>query len=798
MKFSYQWLMSLVDLKGLSATDVAKVLNDSGIEVESVEPLVKATKITTGYVQHHESIAGSDHLSKVIVDTGRHGIRTIVCGAPNIQKGQFVLVALPGAVLPEVTIQASTIKGVASEGMVCALDELGIDKKFLKQEQIDGIEVLPNTTTIGDDEILDKLGYTDTIITLKLLANRPDLWSLEGLAYEVSALCNRSLLRPQVNPEIDLAKSDFIIDVQTDKTKQFSIRVLEGITLISTPAWIKQRLITSGIRPLSFLVDIGNYIMLLTGQPLHMYDLKKLPRRELKLVDSSAQSFKALDEKTYTLIPGDITITSADEVMCLAGVMGAASCAVDEATTDIAIEAAAFDSIAIRKTSTRLNLVSDASIRFAKGLDLSQFDRVLMLTTQLIQSLTKINKVYQTVTVNRLNGKDKVIRYQPVQINRLLGTNYDGPTIRDTLARFAICIQEEGEYYLATPPAHRQDLQVVADLAEEVMRIKGFQDIQMTPMASPVQAGGYNEFQEKVRLTKTYLTSQGLDAVLTYTLLEKQWVDAFQLLDKKSALVLKNPLSEERQHVRTHVLGSLIQVVQYNLARQVSSGKLYEISQISYQEGQGQELAMVLFGQIPARAGLESQSQNFYHMKGLLEGLLSTLKIEPSRYQWKTFEDQVEVIHPGRSASLWIQNQLIAVIGELSPIAIERYDLGKTPVVVGQVNLQALLQLKTSITKLRMIPRFPVVSRDLAIVLPKNITFNQLVKTIKKAGKKLVDDVVLFDVYQGASLPEGQVSLALRIKLLDENKTLQEDEINTTLTAIKSALVTECHASLRS
>jgi len=531
---------------------------------------------------------------------------------------------------------------------------------------------------------------------------------------------------------------------------------------------------------------------------LHMYDLKKLPKPSLTLVEDWQQPFVALDQQSYPLVSGDIAIVSDAQVMCLAGVMGAQSCAVDEATTDVAIEAAAFDATTIRKTAMRLNLLSDASIRFAKGIDLSQFDRVLKLTTQLIQSLTSVQEVFQTVTINRLNGDRSSIRYQPQQINRLLGTSYDGPTVKDALARFAIQVLEDGQDFIATPPAHRQDLTGVADLAEEVMRLKGFKDIQITPMPSPIQAGGLNELQEKVRLTKTFMTSQGLDAVLTYTLSEKPWLDAFQLFEKKPHLSLKNPLSEERQQVRNHLLGSLIQVVKYNQARQINEGKIFEVSQIAYPHGQGQELAFVLFGNLPLRDGLYPQPQSFYHGKGLLEGLLHLLKIEPTRYQWRVYDEQPEIMHPGRTASLWIQNQRIAVVGEISPVALETYDLGKGPMVLGQVDLQTLISFKTSGIKLASIPRFPKVFRDLALIVPETIGYHQLVKTIKKAGKKLVDDVTLFDVYRGASLPEGQISLAIRIGLLDEQKTLQEEEINTTLAAIKSLLMTECNATLRS
>jgi phenylalanyl-tRNA synthetase beta chain len=305
---------------------------------------------------------GSDHLSKVVVDTGQHGQRVIVCGAKNIREGQKVLVALPGAILPKITIQETIIKGVTSQGMVCALNELGLDSKFLTPTQLEGIEVLEETTKVGNDLILQELGLMDTIIDLKLLANRPDLWSLEGIAFEVGALFNRPLIQQTFTEAKSLLKSEFKIDIQTTKTPQFSIRVLQGITQIASPSWLKRRLIASGVRPISLLVDVGNYVMLLTGQPLHMYDLKKLPSRSLTLSDQTERAFVALDQKSYSLQRGDIVITSGDHIMCLAGVMGAHHCAVDAHSTDIAIEAAAFDPASIRKTANTVSIE-----KFKKG-----------------------------------------------------------------------------------------------------------------------------------------------------------------------------------------------------------------------------------------------------------------------------------------------------------------------------------------------------------------------------------------------------------------------------------------------
>ena len=797
MKFSYQWLTTLVDLKGLLPIDVANAFHRAGIEVESVMPLVKASRITTGLVLQRTMIEGSDHLSKVFVDTGRHGQRTIVCGASNIREGQKVLVALPGAILPKLTIQESVIKGVTSQGMVCALNELGLDPKFLTATQLEGIEILDGKTQVGDDTILETLGLTDTIIELKLLANRPDLWAMEGIAMEVAALLNRSLIVQEKSKAIQSKPSTFQLDVKTDKVKQFSIRVLEGIQLIQTPTWIKQRLISSGIRPISFLVDIGNYVMLLTGQPLHMYDLKKLQNKAFTVGEAIKETFLALDGKTYALQPGDIVIKSGSKIMCLAGVMGAQECAVDATTKDIAIEAASFDPSSIRKTALRLNLISDASIRFAKGIDLSNFERVLEWTTQLIVSMTSIQKVSQSVSVNRLNVNPVHVSWTSDAINGMLSTKFSDIEINQALSRLGIVSKKVSNLNQAVIPSHRKDLVDVSDLAEEVIRLIGFDAIQTTPMPLHIQAGGLSEKQEKIRLIKNYLASQGLDETLTYSLVEERLINTFQLLQPLKPWILKNPLSEERKHVRTDMVGSLLQVVQYNLARQVTEGKIFEISKISFQGGEGLQLGIVLFGEFSMRSVIQPQPQTFYHLKGIVEGILALLQIEPSRYQWVIESNLSPILHPGRSGVLMIQNQRICAIGQLTPTLQSSLDLGKPPVFIAQIDLFALLSLKTSPLKLKAIPRFPSVTRDLAFYVSETLAFAHIVKTVKKAGKKLVNDVLLFDLYQGNQLPKGQMAMAIRVILLDDQKTLQEEEINQTMMAIKSSLVSECQITLR-
>ena len=794
MQISYEWLSSLVDLSAWTPQRVAQALVQAGIEVEDVIPFARATRVTTGKVLSKKAVEGSSHLSHVMVDTGHHGTRSIVCGAPNIDVGQVVLVALPGAELAVGTIQASTIRGVASEGMVCALSEFGIPNKFLTKDQLDGIEVLAPSTPVGHDDILRELGLTDTILHVKLLANRPDLLSLENFALEVSAVCQVPLM-PVDAPNVNQARqpSSMSLTVESPHVQQFSLQVLRGITFIQTPNWMKVRLMSSGVRPLSFFVDIGNYMMLLTGQPLHMYDVKKLPNSTLALRATSPSSFTALDEKTYPLLPTDVTITSGKDVMCLAGVMGSLACAVDETTTDIAIEAASFNPASIRKTALRLNLISESSQRFAKGVSHHDYERVLQMTESLIASLTSITTYEQRLTYNVMKQHVRTIPFEPTRINALLGTSFSEDVMMSTLARLGIRI-EQG---VATIPLHRVDMAYSADLAEEIIRLNGFEAIQPTPFVSQIRAGGLTHEQEKRQRIKDHLRHLGLFESLTYSLVNAAEQASLNLLSSRSHYTIKNPLSDERQDVRSHGLASLLDVALYNASRQTYDASFFEWSGMASPQGDREELNVVLMGHHVRRAGLHETAYSFYHGKGLVESMLTLLSIDSTRTQWVREERRPDILHPGRSAALLLQGEKVGVVAELSPIIRDKKGFGKTPVVVIQLEMTSLLAVKTSSLRLTPLPKYPNVSRDLAFVVETRIPFADIVKTIRKTGKSHVQSVDVFDLYQGEHVPTGFQSMAIRIKLLDPSKTLLDAEIQALMDTIKTQLIKDHHVEFR-
>ena len=794
MLVSMKWLRQYVDLDGISDTQVATTLTFAGIEVESVRPLTISSLITTGKVLSKNRVEGSQHLSALTVDTGAHGHRSIVCGAANVAVGQIVLVALPGAQLKDIKIQESSIRGVVSQGMVCSLLELGIEAKYLRQEQVDGIEVLASDTAIGDDQILDKLGYNDTILELKLLANRPDLLSLYHVALEVGALFDRAVKPWTMPSNFITAPANFTVDIQSDKVKQFSIKVVEGINKVNAPQWLKVALIASGIRPISLLVDIGNYVMVLTGQPLHMYDLDKLASPSLTIREGQTETITALDGKSYPTLTSDIRIDSGNQFACLAGVMGAHATQIDETTKSVAIEAAAFDGPSIRRTAQRLNLISESSQRFAKGMDFSSSEKVLDFAVSLLASMTTFKSVQQTVHGRTTPSTElKKIKFDVTKINRLLGTTWSCQRMETTLKRLGMIVRGDE----VTIPPFRVDMHTVADLAEEIVRLEGFDQLPETGLPHHDGRRGLNEKQTKVRALKNVFKARGYDEILTYSLQSTKQFQSLPSQFEGQPYYVHNPLSEERQVMRTSLLPSLIETIGYNIDRQNLQGQVFEMSQVTSTQAQSLHLAIGLWGNRFRRDVYEPIATDFYTLKGMIEAALQILHIEPTRYQWVKTTQQDPLFHPGQSAVLMLGSSRIGVIGAVSPTQLQLLGFGQIPLFVAELNLDPLLQLKTGSLKLTPLGRFPVVTRDLAFIVKNDVSFQNIVKTIKKAGKKLVDDVLLLDRYIGANLLEGTHSLAVRIRLESHEKTLTEEEILLTMMAVQTALVQEHHVILR-
>ena len=788
-----------VDLSDLTPEQIADKLTFAGIEVEEISRLASGTNLVIGHVLECAAHPNSDHLHILKVDLGpKYGVTQIVCGAPNARAGLRVIVARVGAKLPQIEIKDGVIRGEASHGMCCSLLELCVDAKFLSDYQKAGIEELPEDAPIGEENVLGYLGLDDVVLCLNVLANRPDLLSIFNVARELGAIFNR-----QVNIPTASARKDFETKIKigskTNRCSQFSAKEIRNIVTKPSPKWMSDFLMAMGVRSINNIVDIGNYVMLMTGQPLHMYDADKLPKAELYAQDDYDGDFVALDEKTYKVIPGDIVICSDNKPMCLGGVMGSLECAVDANTKNIYIEAASFDGASIRHTSNRLGLVSESSQRFVKGTNHFQSEFVLDYAAELINELCDAKENSNNVVYQSEENKEQVICSSISKINNRLGTEFSKEEIKKTLTSLNFELSFNGnDLFSAKVPQYRLDITSDADLSEEVIRLRGYDHVKSILPCLDTKVGMLTLRQQRLKNICSYLLNVGLDECVTYSLISKKEKDDFCLLNKEENYVILNPLTDEHEVFRTHILSSLLKTANYNVARQNKNLALFETSNMISKSSRSEHLAIVLVGQALNQGLLAKENYSFFHMKGLVEGIFSALGVESSRYRFDRFVDEKHELHPGKSAKIVFQNKTIGVMGELHPNQIEKYDLGKTSAVVLEMDLEALLEAKVSETKMSPISRFPSVSRDLAFVLDASIPSGDIVRAVKKVGGLLVTNCEVFDIYQGDNIAENKKSMAITITYRKDDGTLTDKEISDAEDKIKFELSRNFKAEIRS
>ncbi len=793
MLASYQLLSRFVDLSGIAPEEIADKLTFAGLEVEAVKPLSGAKGLVIGKILKAEKHPDSDHLHVLQVDEGeKYGVCQIVCGAPNARENLKVIVARPGAVLSEtVKIGKSKIRGVDSEGMCCSLSELGIDKLFLSEKQISGIEELDENAPVGEENVLDYLGLNDTVFDINVLANRSDVQAVYSLAKELSALFSRPLKIPQPL-RYQEKKTAFTCSSATRACPQFSIKAVRNVKTKASPVWLKNALMAQGIRSINNIVDIGNYVMVLTGQPLHMYDSDKLRSTHFEVRDDLSEDVVCLDGKTYTLLPGDLVVTNGGEPVCIAGTMGLLSVAVDENTKNIAVESANFKGSSVRRTSTRIGLSSESSAHFVKGINPKQDEFVLNLTAQLLVELADAEIVEETSRYAAIEEKPVRISCSVTYINRRLGTDFDYAFIASILEKLQIRIEEsDGDRFVAVPPDHRIDLLCDADLSEEVIRFAGFSRIPSRLPSMETTRGGYTPVQEKRLKVRSLLIDAGIDEALTYTLIAPK-EDEFVLLNQDRPYVVFNPMSVDHSVVRRGLVSSLLNVIAYNLAHQQENLAFFEVSDIITTAQNYQELCVVLNGKKSVRGKWVEEPYDYFDARGILDAILSALGIEKNRYKEERLTDS-PYFHPGRSTKCAFGKDVFAYVGQIHPSYSK--EIGETYVL--DVNLSALFDLKVGALKARPIGRFPSVRRDLALIVKKEVLSSQIVQAAKKAGKSRVKSVDIFDVYEGEHLQKGTKSIAVSITFEDENKTLTEPEIAAAMQGITEELSRSVGAELR-
>ena len=791
MLVSLNEISKYVDISGLSKEEIASRLTFSGIEVEEIKTLSKATSLVVGKVISCIPHPNSDHLHVCKVDI-KDEILDIVCGAPNCKEGIKVIVAKVGAKLPGGEIKAGEIRGYKSNGMLCALNELGVDPKYLKEEQIKGIEILSDDFEVGDSDILHKLGLDDVILDLSLLANRSDCYSLFNVSREIGALFNRKVNILEANDDSTYEEKEFKVDSLTPNCKEFSVKIVKGIEVKDSPAWLKNCLRSEGIRTINNIVDLGNYIMLLTGQPIHMYDYDKLVKKELIVRSDINEKFIALDEKEYSIHEGDICVTSFGKTMCLGGIMGGLDSEVTNDTKNIVIEVANFNHASIRRTSSRLGLVSDSSQRFVKGINKDQVDYVLNLTTNLLKTISNVDSISNIIKYDVLNHDKKLISCSVDYINNRLGTNFEYEKIKDILQLLYFkFVESDGNKFIVEVPSFRIDVEGKADLSEEIIRYIGLDTISPTLPFMETTVGGKSKDEQKEDVICSFLSNNGLYRVLTYTLVNKKMSESFKILNKSDGYVIKNPLTEDHKYVRTNLLPSLINCANYNLNHQNNNFGIYEISHIDSMQKNEIHLGVVLVGKKYKQDKIIGESYSYYDAKGIVDTILDMFNISSTRVKYTRFE--TDEFHPNRSALVLLDNKPLCVMGDIYPTKKEIKD----SMILLEMNLSVLFATKSKNIKFEPISAYPQSSRDYAFIIDDSINYIDIKNEVKKCSS-LIKEVSIFDIYKGKNLAQNEKSIALTVVFESNDHTLKDNEIDEVHTKIVETLNKKFNVSLRS
>ena len=791
MLVSLNEISKYVDISGLSKEEIASRLTFSGIEVEEIKTLSKATSLVVGKVISCIPHPNSDHLHVCKVDI-KDEILDIVCGAPNCKEGIKVIVAKVGAKLPGGEIKAGEIRGYKSNGMLCALNELGVDPKYLKEEQIKGIEILSDDFEVGDSDILHKLGLDDVILDLSLLANRSDCYSLFNVSREIGALFNRKVNILEANDDSTYEEKEFKVDSLTPNCKEFSVKIVKGIEVKDSPDWLKNCLRSEGIRTINNIVDLGNYIMLLTGQPIHMYDYDKLVKKELIVRSDINEKFIALDEKEYSIHVGDICVTSFGKTMCLGGIMGGLDSEVTNDTKNIVIEVANFNHASIRRTSSRLGLVSDSSQRFVKGINKDQVDYVLNLTTNLLKTISNVDSISNIIKYDVLNHDKKLISCSVDYINNRLGTNFEYEKIKDILQLLYFkFVESDGNKFIVEVPSFRIDVEGKADLSEEIIRYIGLDTISPTLPFMETTVGGKSKDEQKEDVICSFLSNNGLYRVLTYTLVNKKMSESFKILNKSDGYVIKNPLTEDHKYVRTNLLPSLINCANYNLNHQNNNFGIYEISHIDSMQKNEIHLGVVLVGKKYKQDKIIGESYSYYDAKGIVDTILDMFNISSTRVKYTRFE--TDEFHPNRSALVLLDNKPLCEMGDIYPTKKEIKD----SMILLEMNLSVLFATKSKNIKFEPISAYPQSSRDYAFIIDDSINYIDIKNEVKKCSS-LIKEVSVFDIYKGKNLAQNEKSIALTVVFESNDHTLKDNEIDEVHNKIVETLNKKFNVSLRS
>lgn len=793
MLISNEWLKEYVTIDD-SVSNLAERITRTGIEVDDLIDYTKDIKnLVVGFVKSKEKHPDADKLNVCQVDIGEDEPVQIVCGAPNVDAGQYVIVAKVGGRLPGgIKIKRAKLRGERSEGMICSLQEIGISSNYIPKSFESGIYVFSEAQVPGTDA-LQALYLDDQVMEFDLTPNRADALSMIGTAYEVAALYNTKMTKPETTSnELELSANDELtVTIENeDKVPYYSARVVHDVTIEPSPIWMQARLIKAGIRPINNVVDISNYVLLEYGQPLHMFDQDAIGSQQIVVRQANeGEKMTTLDDTERELLTSDIVITNGQTPIALAGVMGGDFSEVKEQTSNIVIEGAIFDPVSIRHTSRRLNLRSESSSRFEKGIATEFVDEAVDRACYLLQTYANGKVLKDRVSSGELGAFITPIDITADKINRTIGFDLSQNDIVTIFNQLGFDTEINDDVITVLVPSRRKDITIKEDLIEEVARIYGYDDIPSTlPVFDKVTSGQLTDRQYKTRMVKEVLEGAGLDQAITYSLVSKEDATAFSM-QQRQTIDLLMPMSEAHASLRQSLLPHLIEAASYNVARKNKDVKLFEIGNVFFANGEGElpdqveYLSGILTGDYVVNQWQgKKETVDFYLAKGVVDRVSEKLNLE---FSYRRAD--IDGLHPGRTAEILLENKVVGFIGELHPTLAADNDLKRT--YVFELNFDALMAVSVGYINYQPIPRFPGMSRDIALEVDQNIPAADLLSTIHAHGGNILKDTLVFDVYQGEHLEKGKKSIAIRLNYLDTEETLTDERVSKVQAEIEAALI---------
>ena len=783
---SLNWVGDYIDIKDQDVHELATKITKAGINIEGVYTH-HMDNLVIGQIKTVEEHPDSDHLHVCSVDIGSDTLQ-IVCGAPNVKENMKVIVALVGAVLPgDFEIKKSKIRGVESCGMMCALYELGLEEKN-DETYAKGIEELNDDAPIGEDP-LKYLGLDDTLYDLDIHKHRNnDCYYHIGFAYEIACILNRKVTLPSLDFKTIKDKIKFNLKVDTSKCTYYVAREVRNVKIGESPDFIKKRLIAAGMRPINNVVDISNYVMLEFGQPLHFFDRDKLGDTIVVRDAKDGEKITTLDGKERVLDSSDIVITDGKKSVCIAGVMGGENTEVDENTKNILIEAAIFNPVSIRYTARKLELPSEASIRYGKGLNYEYTEMASKRACHLLEKYADAEVYDSYVLVDNEDHTEKKLVFEAIDVDKMLGITISEDDMKHELERLDFAYTLKNGKFEVTIPRRRLDIDPnVNDIAEEIGRLYGYNNLVSSLPSVPIKRGEYIGDVKYRKMVSKRLRSLGLNEVKTYTLTSPEMASKFRYEDKEQ-VVLPNPMSTDKSVVRTTLIPSLMNVYDYNVARGVKDISIYEIAK-TY-DSKYNEISKVcglMTGSYITTSWKKPLEIDFYVVKGIVENLLDYMGYN-SRYSF--VRSDCSDLHPGVQASIILDGKQIGIIGMVHP------NITKKKIYVFELDLNSIFG-RTNKLKYREAYKYPSIVKDMAYAIDKSVDVGDVIKTIKKGASKILQDVSVFDVYEGENIAPDKKSVAFSLTFNGLDRTLTDDEVMEVFNKIVSKVTTTHNAELR-